>query len=74
MVYIKNKKERRQRIDEAFPGLLKLVGYTTVGYYLQEQVDEYLIASALSKNEIGEYLGVNRHRLGDKMRNKLLRA
>lgn len=70
----KNKEEREQGLDQEFPGLLRLVGYTTIWYYIREQVDEYLIASALSKREIGGYLRVNRHRLGDKMMDKLTRA
>ncbi|HIH73524.1 MAG: hypothetical protein PWP49_133 [Thermococcaceae archaeon] len=70
----KNRHERENRLEQAFPRLLQLVSYTTIWYYIREQVDEYLIASALSKNEIEEYLRVNRHRLGDKMRTKLIRA
>ncbi|KUH33995.1 hypothetical protein APY94_03735 [Thermococcus celericrescens] len=69
-----NREEREWKLNMAFPGLLKLVSYTTVWYFIREQVDEYLLYKALSPEELERYLKNNRFRLGGKLYEKLLKA
>lgn len=70
----RNREERLEKLNEAFPGLTDRVGYTKLWEYVRAEIDEFTLAKALSREQIADYLKRNKWRLGSGLRRKFERA
>ncbi len=70
----RNREERLEKLNEAFPGLTGRVGYTKLWEYVRTEINEFILVEALSCQQIADYLKRNKWRLGRNLKRKFEKA